>query len=52
MDDGRDPLSMNSGAEVPEQEWRSYVDDEDVDEYLAPDPFALPLPTPPEQETK
>jgi len=43
---------MNSGAEVPEQEWRSYVDDEDGDEYLAPDPFALPLPTPPEQETK
>jgi hypothetical protein len=46
---GCDSVFMPSGSEVPEQEWRSYVDNEDSDEHLAPDPFTLPLPTPPEQ---
>jgi len=49
---GSDQVFMYSGSEVPQQEYRSYVDDEDSDEYLAPDPFALPVPTPPEQEDK
>jgi hypothetical protein len=50
---GCDPAFMNSRSDNPDPEWRSYVDDEDQDEeYLAPNPFALPLPRPTEQENK
>jgi hypothetical protein len=52
MSAGRDQVFMASEPDLPEQEYRSYVDDEDEDDYLAPDPFALPLPAQPEQETK
>jgi hypothetical protein len=36
----------------PDPEWRSYVDDDDDDDYVAPDPFALPLPKPAEQDDR
>lgn len=42
---------MTSASGVPEHEWRSYVDDEDGDEFLAPPPFTVPLPSPTEKET-
>jgi hypothetical protein len=36
---------MSTPAGQSDDEWRSYVDDEDDgEEFLAPDPFALPLP--------
>jgi hypothetical protein len=43
---------MTSGSGAPEQEWRSYVDDEDGEDYLAPAPFTVPLPSPTEKDAQ
>ena len=46
-------MVMTSGSGAPEHEWRSYVDDdEDGDDYLAPAPFTVPLPSPTQKEAK
>lgn len=46
-------MFVNKPPDHPDAEWRSYIDDEDDgDEYLAPDPFAVPQMPGSEQETK
>jgi hypothetical protein len=48
-----DAAFVNNPPDHPDTEWRSYIDDEDDgDEYLAPDPFAVPQMPASEQEPK